>query len=79
MKENENKYKILKEIKSIKHPTNMDTRYAGTIVIYDTLWHMPLRKLLILPPTVIIILLTIFYLNVRDRKYILFALLPAGF
>ncbi len=79
LRENEDKYKILREIKSTPKPNGMDARYTGTVVIYDTLWHVLLKILLVLPPAVIIILLTIFYLNVRDRKHTLFALLPAGF
>ncbi len=79
LKENQDKYKLLKEIKSIQTPVGMKARYTGTVVIYDTLWHLLLRILLVLPPAVIIILLTIFYLNIRDRKHTLFALLPAGF
>ncbi len=79
LKGNEDKYKLLREIKSIPNPANTRVRYTGTVVIYDTLWHVLLRILLVLPPAVIIILLTIFYLNVRDKKHTLFALLPAGF
>ncbi|GEM_PF-1228137 len=77
-KEGRNKYETLWKIKAVEKPDDMNVRYTGSVVIYDTLLHTLLKILLVLPPSVFSVLFIVFYLNVRNRRCTLFALLPAA-
>ena len=51
---------------------------AGDAVIQDTLQRYLLRVLIILPPCAIILVLLVFYVVLRNRRFTLFAIIPAG-
>jgi predicted RND superfamily exporter protein len=51
---------------------------AGNEVIKDTLWDYLIRILFILPPCAIILVLLVFSLILRSRKFTILAIIPAG-
>ena len=51
---------------------------AGNEIIKDTLWNYLIRIILILPPCAIILVLLVFSLILRNRKFTLLAIIPAG-
>jgi predicted RND superfamily exporter protein len=74
-----NTFNILKELRSVPGPPGMKVIFTGSQIVFETLWNTLLRIIFIFPPITIIILLTIFYLNIRSKKLTLIALLPAVF
>ncbi len=52
---------------------------AGNEIIKDTLWDYLTRILFILPPCAIILVLLVFFLALRNRKFTILAMIPAGF
>ncbi|MFC2066926.1 RND family transporter [Chloroflexota bacterium] len=51
---------------------------AGNEIIKDTLWDYLIRIILILPPCAIVLLLLVFSLILRSRKFTVMAIIPAG-
>ena len=52
---------------------------AGNEIIKDTLWNYLIRIIFILPPCAIILVLLVFFLVIRNRKFTILAMIPAGF
>ena len=57
---------------------NLTLSLAGNEIIKETLWHDLLRILFILPPCAIILVLLVFYSVIRNRKFTIMAMIPAG-
>ncbi len=68
--------KSLKEI--VNNEKSLTLSLAGNEVIKDTLWHYLIRIILILPPCAIILVLLVFYSVIRNRKFTIMAVIPAG-
>jgi predicted RND superfamily exporter protein len=51
---------------------------AGNEVIKDTLWHYLLRIIFILPPCAVLLILLVFFLMLRSRRFTLLSIIPAG-
>ena len=51
---------------------------AGNEIIKDTLWNYLIRIIFILPPCAVILVLLIFYLIIRNRRFTILAVVPAG-
>jgi predicted RND superfamily exporter protein len=51
---------------------------AGNEIIKDTLWNYLIRIIFILPPCAIVLVLLVFYLILRNRKFTILAMIPAG-
>ena len=51
---------------------------AGNEIIKDTLWNYLIRIIFILPPCAIILVLLVFLLIIRSRKFTIMAVIPAG-
>ncbi|HUU08055.1 MAG TPA: MMPL family transporter [Dehalococcoidales bacterium] len=71
--------KVLAALKErVRSEPNLNLSLAGNEIIKDTLWSYLVRILWILPPCAIILVLLVFYLVIRSRKFTLMALIPAG-
>lgn len=57
---------------------NLSISPVGDAVIQDTLQRYLLRVLIILPPCAIILVLLVFYIVLRNRRFTVFAIIPAG-
>jgi len=51
---------------------------AGNEIIKDTLWNYLIRIIFILPPCAGILVLLVFFLIIRSRKFTILAVIPAG-
>jgi len=51
---------------------------AGNEIIKDTLWNYLIRIIFILPPCAGILVLLVFFLIIRSRKFTILAIIPAG-
>jgi len=51
---------------------------AGSEIIKDTLWNYLIRIIFILPPCAIILVLLVFFSILRNRKFTILAIIPAG-
>jgi len=51
---------------------------AGNEIIKDTLWNYLIRIIFILPPCAIILVLLVFFSILRNRKFTILAIIPAG-
>jgi len=51
---------------------------AGNEVIKDTLWNYLIRIIFVLPPCAGILVLLVFFLIIRSRKFTILAVIPAG-
>ena len=51
---------------------------AGNEIIKDTLWNYLIRIIFILPPCAIILVLLVFSLIIRNRRFTILAVIPAG-
>ena len=51
---------------------------AGNEIIKDTLWNYLIRIIFILPPCAGILVLLVFFLVIRSRKFTILAVIPAG-
>ncbi len=58
---------------------NLTTNYAGNQIIVNTLEDYLIKIILIFPPLAIILVLFVFYLNIRNKIATIFAMLPASF
>ncbi len=71
--------KVLTALKErVQSEPSLNLSLAGDEVIKDTLWNYLIRILWILPPSAIILILVVFYLVIRNRKFTLMAIIPAG-
>ena len=52
---------------------------AGNEIIKDTLWNYLIRIIFILPPCAAILVLLVFFLIIRNRKFTVLSIIPAGF
>ena len=52
---------------------------AGNEIIKDTLWNYLIRIIFILPPCAAILVLLVFFLIIRNRKFTVLSIVPAGF
>jgi len=62
----------------VRNEENLTLSLAGNEIIQDTLWNYLLRILFILPPCAIILVLLVFYSVIRNRKFTILAIIPAG-
>ncbi|MEE9192525.1 MAG: MMPL family transporter [Candidatus Aerophobetes bacterium] len=67
----------LKEI--VQNEEGLTLSLAGDEIIKDTLWNYLIRIIFILPPCAIILVLLVFFLVIRNRKFTILAMIPAGF
>jgi len=68
--------KSLEEI--VQNEESLTLSLAGNEIIQATLWNYLLRILLVLPPCAIILVLLVFYSVIRNRKFTIMAMIPAG-
>jgi len=70
---------VIESLESLaQNEDNLHISLAGNEIIKDTLWHDLLRILFILPPCAIILVLLVFYSVIRNRKFTIMAMIPAG-
>jgi len=62
----------------IQSEEHLTLSLAGNEVIKDTLWNYLVRIIFILPPCAIILVLLVFFLILRNRKFTVLAIIPAG-
>jgi len=62
----------------VQNEENLTLSLAGNEIIQATLWNYLLRILLVLPPCAIILVLLVFYSVIRNRKFTIMAMIPAG-
>ncbi len=68
--------KSLKEI--VKHEGHLTLSLAGNEIIKDTVWDYLIRIIFILPPCAMCLILLVFSLILRSRKFTIMAMIPAG-
>jgi hypothetical protein len=71
-------FRVLRELRSVERPPGLEVRFAGSQVIYETLWESQRRTVAILSPMAILILFAVFYLNIKSLRYTVITLLPAA-
>ena len=71
--------RIIDSLNELAEENPLDISLAGNEVIKDTIWGYLIRVLAILPPAAIILILLVFYLALRVRRFTILAILPAGF
>ena len=70
---------VLKSVEEIvQNEEGLTLSLAGNEIIKDTLWNYLIRILFILPPCAIALVLLVFYLILRNRKFTILAIIPAG-
>jgi len=70
---------VLESLEGIIHGEESWTlSLAGNEVIKNTLWNYLLRIILILPPCALVLLLLVFSLILKSRKFTILAIIPAG-
>lgn len=70
---------VVKSLKGIIHGEESWTlSLAGDEIIKETLWDYFIRIILILPPSAIFLVLLVFYLILKSRKFTILAMIPAG-
>jgi len=62
----------------VRSEENLNLSLAGNEIIKDTLLSYLVRVLWLLPPCAVILVMFVFYLVIRSRKFTLMALIPAG-
>ena len=62
----------------VQNEESLALSLAGNEIIQDTIWNYLLRILFILPPCAIILVLLVFYSVIRNRKFTIMAMIPAG-
>ena len=67
----------LKEI--IQKEERLTLSLAGNEIIKDTFWNYLIRIIFVLPPCAAILVLLVFFLIVRNRKFTVLSVIPAGF
>ncbi|UCF99384.1 MAG: MMPL family transporter [Spirochaetaceae bacterium] len=70
-------FRVLRELRSIEQPSGLDVRFAGSQIIFETLWKSQRNIVAILSPIAIIILFAVFSLNIKSVRYTIITLLPA--
>ena len=71
---------VLKALKErVQSEENLTLSLAGDEVIKDTLWNYLIRIVFILPPCAIFLVTLVFFLVIRNRKFTILAMIPAGF
>ncbi len=70
--------KVLDSIKELKDREVMNLSLAGDSVIEDTLFDYIVRIIFILPPCAVVLIVTVFYLVLRNRRLTVMAMIPAG-
>ena len=68
--------KSLEEI--VQNEEHLTLSLAGNEIIKDTLWNYLIRIIFILPPCAIILVLLVFSSILRNRKFTILAIIPAG-
>ena len=63
----------------VQNEEGLTLSLAGNEIIKDTLWNYLIRIIFILPPCAIILVLSVFFLVIRNRRFTLLAMLPAAF
>ena len=66
----------LKEI--VQNEEGLTLSLAGNEIIKDTLWNYLIRIIFILPPCAFILVLLIFFSILRNRKFTILSIIPAG-
>ena len=69
---------VIDSLEVIVAESPLSLSLAGNEVIKDTIWGYLIRVLAILPPCAIILILLVFYLVLRIRRYTILAIIPAG-
>ncbi|MBA7603557.1 hypothetical protein ES703_10670 [subsurface metagenome] len=62
----------------IQNEERLTLSLAGNEIIKDTLWSYLIRIIFILPPCAGILVLLVFFLIIRSRKFTILAVIPAG-
>jgi predicted RND superfamily exporter protein len=71
---------VLKALKErVQSEENLTLSLAGDEVIKDTLWNYLIRIVFILPPCAILLVMLVFFLVIRNRRFTILAMIPAGF
>ena len=71
---------VLKALKErVQDEENLTLSLAGDEVIKDTLWNYLIRIVFILPPCAIFLVTLVFFLVIRNRRFTILAMIPAGF
>ncbi len=63
----------------VQSEENLTLSLAGDEVIKDTLWNYLIRIVFILPPCAILLVMFVFFLVIRNRRFTILAMIPAGF
>jgi len=63
----------------VQSEENLTLSLAGDEVIKDTLWNYLIRIVFILPPCAILLVMVVFFLVIRKRRFTILAMIPAGF
>lgn len=71
-------FQVLRDLRSIEQPTGLKVRFAGSQVIFETLWSAQRRIVAVLSPMAILILFIVFYINIKSVRYTIITLLPAA-
>jgi len=71
-------FQVLRDIRSVDQPAGLKVRFAGSQVIFETLWDSQRKIVAILSPMAIFILFIVFYLNIKSVRYTIITLLPAA-
>jgi predicted RND superfamily exporter protein len=70
---------VIKALKArVQNEENLTLSLAGDEIIKDTLWNYLIRIIFILPPCAILLVTLVFFLVIRNRKFTLLAMIPAG-
>ncbi len=70
--------KVVDSLRELAEGSPLSLSLAGNAVIKDTLWDYLIRILCILPPCAICLILLIFYLVLRNLRFTVMAIVPAG-
>jgi len=62
----------------VQNEEGLTLSLAGNEIIKDTVWNYLIRILFILPPSAIILVLLVFYTVIRNRRFTIIAIVPAG-
>ncbi len=70
---------VIKSLEAIaQSEEHLTLSLAGNEIIKDTLWNDLLRILFILPPCAMVLVFLVFYSVIRNRKFTIMAMIPAG-
>jgi predicted RND superfamily exporter protein len=71
-------FQVLRNIRSVPRPPELEVRFAGSQVIFETLWQSQRKIVAILSPMAILILFVVFSLNIKSVRFTIITLLPAA-